>query len=161
MANEYAVNQADLTAVADAIRSKGGTTGKLVFPGGFVSAVSAIQTGTGGGVTVQKKEGICTTNSDGMASVSDIGFQPDVLAFDGGLNSNGEYSFAGVLFSEASMESLCLVLPPADFTKHHYAYLSITRKTSGFEMNAFNMGYDENVTANSNGTFSYVAIKYT
>ena len=45
MANEYAVNQADLAAVADAIRSKGGTSDALEFPDGFVDAVGAIQAG--------------------------------------------------------------------------------------------------------------------
>lgn len=49
MANEYAVNQADLKAVADAIRTKGGTSDALTFPGGFVDAVGAIQAGSGGG----------------------------------------------------------------------------------------------------------------
>lgn len=52
MANEYAVNSTDLTSVADAIRSKGGTSDALSFPNGFVSAISAIQTGSsdnGGG----------------------------------------------------------------------------------------------------------------
>lgn len=48
MANEYAVNQADLQAVADAIRTKGGTSDALTFPGGFVDAVGAIQAGGGG-----------------------------------------------------------------------------------------------------------------
>ena len=48
MANEYAVNHADLTAVADAIRAKGGTSGTLAFPDGFVEAVRAIQAGAGG-----------------------------------------------------------------------------------------------------------------
>lgn len=38
---------ADLTAVADAIRAKGGTSEALAFPGGFVSAVQAIQAGSG------------------------------------------------------------------------------------------------------------------
>lgn len=41
---------ADLTTVADAIRTKGGTEGQLTFPAGFVSAVQAIEAG-GGGVT--------------------------------------------------------------------------------------------------------------
>ncbi len=45
MANEYLVNSADLKAVADAIREKGGTTEQLVFPGDFVTAIMAI---TGG-----------------------------------------------------------------------------------------------------------------
>lgn len=39
---------ANLTAVADAIRTKGGTTSKLEFPSGFVSAVEGIQAGGGG-----------------------------------------------------------------------------------------------------------------
>lgn len=49
MANEYLVNSADLMAVADAIRSKGGTSDALTFPGGFVDAVGAIEAGGGGG----------------------------------------------------------------------------------------------------------------
>ena len=48
MANEYLVNSADLTAVADAIREKGGTADELVFPAGFINAVEAIQSGGGG-----------------------------------------------------------------------------------------------------------------
>lgn len=38
---------ADLTSVADAIRSKGGTSASLAFPAGFISAVNAIPTGGG------------------------------------------------------------------------------------------------------------------
>ena len=45
MANEYLVNSADLTSVADAIRAKGGTSDALTFPGGFVEAIGAIQAG--------------------------------------------------------------------------------------------------------------------
>lgn len=38
----------DLTSVANAIRTKGGTSAQLAFPAGFVSAVQAIPTGGGG-----------------------------------------------------------------------------------------------------------------
>lgn len=38
---------ADLTSVANAIRTKGGTSAQLAFPAGFVSAVEAIPTGGG------------------------------------------------------------------------------------------------------------------
>lgn len=37
----------DLTSVANAIRTKGGTSADLAFPAGFVSAVTAIPTGSG------------------------------------------------------------------------------------------------------------------
>ena len=43
------VDDTSLASVADAIRSKGGTSDALVFPDGFVSAISAIQSGGGGG----------------------------------------------------------------------------------------------------------------
>ena len=38
----------DLTAVANAIRTKGGTSAQLAFPAGFVNAIDAIETGGGG-----------------------------------------------------------------------------------------------------------------
>lgn len=40
---------ADLTSIANAIRTKGGTSAQLAFPSEFVSAVNAIPTGGGGG----------------------------------------------------------------------------------------------------------------
>ena len=40
------VEDTSLTTVANAIRTKGGTTGALTFPNGFVSAVNGIKTGT-------------------------------------------------------------------------------------------------------------------
>lgn len=42
---EYLVQDTELTAVADAIRAKGGTTDEMAFPDGFVSAVEDIETG--------------------------------------------------------------------------------------------------------------------
>lgn len=45
MANEYAVNQADLKTVADAIRAKAGLSDGLAFPDGFAEAIAAIASG--------------------------------------------------------------------------------------------------------------------
>lgn len=45
MANEYTVNAADLTTVADAIRAKTGTSEGLTFPDGFAAAIAGISTG--------------------------------------------------------------------------------------------------------------------
>ena len=50
------VQDSSLTAVADAIREKGGTSASLAFPAGFVSAVEAIETGGG---TVQGNVADC------------------------------------------------------------------------------------------------------
>ena len=49
------VNDNSLASVADAIRAKGDTSDALVFPNGFVSAISAIQTGGGGGTAPSAK----------------------------------------------------------------------------------------------------------
>lgn len=45
---EYLTNNTDLKKVADAIREKGGTSAALQYPDGFVTAISNIQTGSGG-----------------------------------------------------------------------------------------------------------------
>ena len=45
---DSAILDENLTAVADAIRAKGGTNAALAFPGGFVDAIHAISVGTGG-----------------------------------------------------------------------------------------------------------------
>ena len=39
MASQYVVDNADMKAVADAIREKGKTSDELVFPDGFVKVV--------------------------------------------------------------------------------------------------------------------------
>lgn len=55
---EYLTNTADLAAVADAIREKGGTSAALVYPKGFVSAIQTIQAAK----TEQTKYTIITAN---------------------------------------------------------------------------------------------------
>ncbi len=40
---EFLTFDTDLTAVANAIRAKGGTSAQLIYPSGFVSAIQAIQ----------------------------------------------------------------------------------------------------------------------
>lgn len=48
MAN-YLTTDTELTSIANAIRTKGGTNSNLTFPTGFVSAINDISTGGGGG----------------------------------------------------------------------------------------------------------------
>lgn len=49
----YLVSDTDLTAVANAIREKGGTSATLEFPSGFISAIQAI---SGGGLPPEYQE---------------------------------------------------------------------------------------------------------
>ena len=46
---DYIASDTELTSIANAIRTKGGTSASLVFPNGFVSAIGDIQTDGGGG----------------------------------------------------------------------------------------------------------------
>lgn len=42
---DYIATQEELTSIADAIRTKGGTTAPLAFPAEFIAAIAAIKTG--------------------------------------------------------------------------------------------------------------------
>ena len=89
MANEYAVNQADLSAVADAIRQKGGTSDALAFPGGFVNAVAAIQAGNGGGVGGNAIQIGQNTNTPNFLNL--------FWALENGTAKTGEFTLAATL----------------------------------------------------------------
>lgn len=59
MAN-YLTTDTELTSIADAIRTKGGTTAQLTYPTGFVSAINDIQTGGG---TVENAASLYAANT--------------------------------------------------------------------------------------------------
>lgn len=60
----YIVSGASLSATADAIRAKGGTSAEIEYDSnGFAAAVTALPSGGGGGGTYQAKTGITPTES--------------------------------------------------------------------------------------------------
>ena len=67
---EYLTNTTDLTLVADAIRTKGGTTELLIYPDEFVTAIQAIQTGPELQIIVTVTSGATVTATKGSLSVS-------------------------------------------------------------------------------------------
>ena len=67
---EYLTNTADLTAVADAIRAKGGTSAQLIYPSGFVSAIQAIPTGIVPQLIVTASAGATVTATNGSKTIS-------------------------------------------------------------------------------------------
>lgn len=67
---------ADLTSVANAIRTKGGTSADLAFPAGFVSAVQAIPTGGGGGGGFDMASGTITPSSTVNTVSVAVDFEP-------------------------------------------------------------------------------------
>lgn len=67
---EYLTNTADLTAVANAIREKGGTSEQLACPDGFVAAIQAIQTGAPLQIIVTTSAGATVTATKDSKTVS-------------------------------------------------------------------------------------------
>ena len=67
---EYLTNTNDLTLVANAIRTKGGTTELLTYPDGFVTAIQSIQTGTKLQIIASVTSGAIVTATKGSLSVS-------------------------------------------------------------------------------------------
>ena len=67
---EYLTNTTELTLVADAIRTKGGTTELLTYPDEFVTAIHAIQTGPELQIIVTVTSGATVTATKGSLSVS-------------------------------------------------------------------------------------------
>lgn len=57
----------DLTSIANAIRTKGGTSAQLAFPAEFISAIEAI---SGGGGGLKYETGVFTLDSDQTVSAS-------------------------------------------------------------------------------------------
>lgn len=84
--NEYLVDGADLTTVADAIRAKGGTTAPLSFPDGMASAVRDIPSGGADlslgitGATVGQIAKITAVDTDGKPTA----WEPVEMASGGG-----------------------------------------------------------------------------
>lgn len=67
---EYLTNDVDLRKVADAIRTKGGTSAALSYPDEYVSAINAITTGTELKIVVSTPSGAAVTATKGSNTVS-------------------------------------------------------------------------------------------
>ena len=70
------VLDAGLTSIADAIRTKGGTSDAMAFPAGFVAAIEAIETGG----TLKYATGKTTSGTAKNVTVTGLAFTP-VFAF--------------------------------------------------------------------------------
>ena len=91
---------ADLTSVANAIRTKGGTSASLAFPAGFVSAVEAIPTG-GGGYSIEDIASTTGVSGDITADLTNITIRTRTFQ-----NFKGIESFHGI-FGNRYMTQYC------------------------------------------------------
>lgn len=69
---DYKVTDTELTSIANAIRTKGGTSAQLTFPNDFVTAIGNIPSGGGGGINlnyelyVQMAQGSMTISANDL-----------------------------------------------------------------------------------------------
>lgn len=104
---DYVVSDTSLTSVANAIRTKGGTSGTLSFPDGFISAISAIPSGGGASncITGEFKGTITGQALDVTIPYSGDGFPIAVLIYPkGGIGANSTFRdaiqrYAGAIYS--------------------------------------------------------------
>lgn len=77
---DYKVTDSQLTGIADAIRTKGGTSSQLEFPTGFVSAVQALPESASLGTKTVTGNGTYQASSDSLDGYSS--FTVNVPSFD-------------------------------------------------------------------------------
>lgn len=126
--SNYVVSDSNLTAIADAIRTKGGTSAALAFPTGFADAIAAIPSGGGGAsnfVTGTFKGTTSGTTMDVDLAYTGSGYPlviaispPDGLygEFANVLSANGIGMYLGIKYrfvapnytGTAGVDSLCL-----------------------------------------------------
>ena len=88
------VLDAGLKSIADAIRTKGGTSDVMAFPAGFVAAIEAIETGG----TLKYATGSASVKASKTYSVTGLAFTP-VFAF---MHMTGQYGSISVGAPDAS-----------------------------------------------------------
>ena len=111
---EYLTNTADLTAVADAIRAKGGTAAQLVYPSGFVSAIQAIQTGVTPQLIVTTSAGAAVTATKGSKTVSGTAGADGTCTME--LSEAGEWSVTSSLNGNSKTQTVLIGTQTADIT---------------------------------------------
>ena len=109
---EYLTNTADLTAVADAIRAKGGTAAQLVYPAGFVSAIQTIQTGVTPQLIVTTSAGATVTATKGSETVSGTAGTDGTCTLE--LSEAGEWSVTSSLNGNSRTQTVLIGTQMAD-----------------------------------------------
>ena len=103
---DSAALDAGMTAVADAIRAKAGTTGPLAWPDGFITAISGIETGGGGASWVTISE----TLPNAMYRLGDVNM-------DGSLTQDDAIEISNYLGGDADFSSVQKVLADVNFDR--------------------------------------------
>lgn len=100
----YITNSTELTSVANAIRTKGGTSSSLVYPAGFVSAIGDIPTG----ITPTGTKSITTNGTHDVTNYASASVAVPASAVDSGTKSittNGTHDVVGYASASVNVPS--------------------------------------------------------
>lgn len=136
----YKASEQELTNVANAIRTKGGTSSSLVFPDGFVAAIGNIPTG-GGSTLISKsvtENGTYNASSDNADGYSAVTVNVPVLYVKAGQYTVAESWESGKTGNDMITAAL------ADFyDENAFSYVLIftnNTNTSGYRVDAIITG---------------------
>ena len=124
---EYLTNTNDLTLVANAIRTKGGTTELLTYPDEFVTAIQAIQTGTKLQIIVTVTSGATVTATKGSLSVSGTSVNGTCTLT---VPEAGEWTVSATLGGQTSNSNIVNVVSSYDTS---LAFISTTLNDNSWE----------------------------
>lgn len=129
---EYLTTDTELTSIADAIRTKGGTSAPLVYPTGFVSAIEAIPSG-GGMVTItveQMFQGLNTWKIPSGGSIEQDQDSPWITTITAPANSM-IVSFDGTQNQFISVSGLTYETVTISGSRPYYCYVFYLSTTNG------------------------------
>ena len=149
---EYLTNTADLTAVADAIRAKSGTSAQLVYPAGFVSAIQTIQTGVTPQLIVTTSAGATVTATKGSKTVSGTAGTDGTCTLE--LSEAGEWSVTSSLNGNSRTQTVLIGTQMADIRLFDSVFANNSWETiiaacrSGDVPDSWAIGNSKNMTIN-------------
>ena len=124
---EYLTNTNDLTLVADAIRTKGGTTELLTYPDEFVIAIQAIQTGPELKIIATVTSGATVTATKGSLSISGTSVNGTCTLT---VPEEGEWTVSATLGGQTSNSNIVNVVSSYDT---FLAFVSTTLNDNSWE----------------------------
>ena len=157
---------ADLTAVADAIRTKGGTSAQLAYPDGFVSAIQAIQTGAPLQIVVTTSAGATVTATNGSKTISETADSTGVCTLT--VPETGTWSVSATLVGQTSdtktvsitgSYAVALTFFSATITVNVDSGASVTLKKGGTTIATKTSNGTAVFTVTETGTYTVTATK--
>lgn len=141
---DSAVLEANLKAVADAIREKGGTSDTLAFPSGFADAIAAIEAG-GGGFAPNAINGkhIFSEITSNFVLEQDFGGFPYALALQttGGTYVSGKYIICLIVFVVQEVNGENITLQRHGIYNNSGQYSTMSVQTHKVTTETWNNGY--------------------